>query len=205
MGRDGKFYFAKIRERRIRNLSKRASASSRPTRWIRSNIGTPGARLRSYRDDGREGRASGVEARVTPALRTAKLELSIHRIDCPETFIGGVTEALGSEGADDQVVITARAGFAWNVESRLGTDRVRVSFSPTRKNGSAEHNLSRWDAWQGTISQRKAARLWTSPGPRRLIRCQLQDAASCLCGRVQNNEGMGSGENARDVTWMKRG
>ena len=87
--------------------------------------------------------------------RLEPIELAV--IDCPETFIGVITEALGRRRGRMTKMInhgTGRVRMEFEVPSR-GLIGFRSEFlTDTKGTGLLNTIFLRWDEWQGSISQR---------------------------------------------------
>jgi GTP-binding protein len=131
------------------------------------------------------------------------IELTV--IDCPDTFIGVVTEALGRrKGRLTKMVNhgTGRVRMEFEIPSR-GLIGFRSEFlTDTKGTGLLNTIFLRWDGWQGAISQRITGALVADrPGPTTTYALfNLQERGELF---VKPNthvyEGMVIGENARDV------
>jgi GTP-binding protein len=126
-------------------------------------------------------------------------------IDCPETFIGVVTEALGRRRGRMIKMInhgTGRVRLEFEVPSR-GLIGFRSEFlTDTKGTGLLNTIFLRWDEWQGTITQRITGAL---------VADRLGPATTYALFNLQERgelfvkpgtgvyEGMIVGENARDV------
>lgn len=126
-------------------------------------------------------------------------------IDCPETFIGVVTEALGRrKGRMTKMVNhgTGRVRMEFEIPSR-GLIGFRSEFlTDTKGTGLLNTIFSKWDEWQGTISQRISGALVADrPGPATTYALyNLQERGELFVRPgTQVYEGMVIGENARDV------
>jgi GTP-binding protein len=131
------------------------------------------------------------------------LELAV--IDCPETFIGVVTEALGRRRGRMTKMInhgTGRVRMEFEVPSR-GLIGFRSEFlNDTRGTGLLNTLFLRWDEWQGPISQRLTGAL---------VADRVGQATTYALYNLQERgelyvrpgtavyEGMIVGENARDA------
>ena len=131
------------------------------------------------------------------------IELAV--IDCPETFIGIVTEALGRrKGRMTKMVNhgTGRVRIEFEVPSR-GLIGFRGEFlTDTKGTGLLNTIFLRWDEWQGTISQRISGALVADrPGPATTYALyNLQERGELFVRPgTAVYEGMIIGENARDV------
>jgi GTP-binding protein len=131
------------------------------------------------------------------------IELAV--IDCPETFIGVVTEALGRRKGRMTKMInhgTGRVRMEFEIPSR-GLIGFRSEFlTDTKGTGLLNTIFSRWDEWQGTISQRiSGAMVADRPGPATTYALyNLQERGELFVRPgTEVYEGMVIGENARDV------
>jgi GTP-binding protein len=131
------------------------------------------------------------------------LELAV--IDCPEPFIGVVTEALGRRRGRMTKMInhgTGRVRMEFEVPSR-GLIGFRGEFlNDTRGTGLLNTLFLRWDEWQGPISQRLTGAL---------VADRVGQATTYAFYNLQERgelfarpgtavyEGMIVGENARDA------
>jgi GTP-binding protein len=126
-------------------------------------------------------------------------------IDCPEAFIGIVTEALGRrKGRMTKMVNhgTGRVRMEFEIPSR-GLIGFRSEFlTDTKGTGLLNTIFARWDEWQGTISQRITGALVADrSGPTTTYALfNLQERGELFVRPgTQVYEGMVIGENARDV------
>ncbi len=131
------------------------------------------------------------------------IELAV--IDCPETFIGIVTEALGRrKGRMTKMVNhgTGRVRMEFEIPSR-GLIGFRSEFlTDTKGTGLLNTIFLRWDEWQGMISQRISGALVADrPGPATTYALfNLQERGELFVRPGTGvYEGMVVGENARDV------
>ncbi|HVF90690.1 MAG TPA: translational GTPase TypA [Blastocatellia bacterium] len=131
------------------------------------------------------------------------IELAV--IDCPETFIGVITEALGRrKGRMTKMVNhgTGRVRMEFEMPSR-GLIGFRSEFlTDTKGTGLLNTMFLRWDDWQGTISQRISGALVADrQGPATTYALYNLQERGELFARpgTQVYEGMIVGENARDV------
>ena len=131
------------------------------------------------------------------------IELTV--IDCPDTFIGVVTEALGRrKGRLTKMVNhgTGRVRMEFEIPSR-GLIGFRSEFlTDTKGTGLLNTIFLRWDEWQGVISQRITGALVADrPGPTTTYALfNLQERGELFVRpNTQVYEGMVIGENARDV------
>jgi GTP-binding protein len=131
------------------------------------------------------------------------IELAV--IDCPETFIGVVTEALGRRKGRMIKMInhgTGRVRMEFEIPSR-GLIGFRSEFlTDTKGTGLLNTIFFKWDDWQGTISQRISGALVSDrPGlatTYALFNLQERGELFVRPG-TEVYEGMVIGENARDV------
>jgi GTP-binding protein len=131
------------------------------------------------------------------------IELAV--IDCPDTFIGVVTEALGRrKGRMTKMVNhgTGRVRLEFEIPSR-GLIGFRSEFlTDTKGTGLLNTIFLRWDEWQGAISQRISGALVADRlGPATTYALyNLQERGELFVRPgTQVYEGMVIGENARDV------
>jgi GTP-binding protein len=131
------------------------------------------------------------------------IELTV--IDCPDIFIGVVTEALGRrKGRLTKMVNhgTGRVRMEFEIPSR-GLIGFRSEFlTDTKGTGLLNTIFLRWDEWQGAISQRITGALVADrPGPTTTYALfNLQERGELFVRpNTQVYEGMVIGENARDV------
>ncbi|MEK6405671.1 MAG: translational GTPase TypA [Acidobacteriota bacterium] len=131
------------------------------------------------------------------------IELTV--IDCPDTFIGVVTEALGRrKGRLTKMVNhgSGRVRMEFEIPSR-GLIGFRSEFlTDTKGTGLLNTIFLRWDEWQGTISQRITGALVADRrGPATTYALyNLQERGELFVRPgTQVYEGMVIGENARDV------
>src|SRR6185503_2690496 len=131
------------------------------------------------------------------------IELTV--IDCPDTFIGVVTEALGRRKGRLTKMInhgTGRVRMEFEIPSR-GLIGFRSEFlTDTKGTGLLNTIFLRWDEWQGTISQRISGALVADRlGPATTYALyNLQERGELFVRPgTQVYEGMVIGENARDV------
>jgi GTP-binding protein len=126
-------------------------------------------------------------------------------IDCPDTFIGVVTEALGRrKGRLTKMVNhgTGRVRMEFEIPSR-GLIGFRSEFlTDTKGTGLLNTIFLRWDEWQGTITQRITGALVADRrGPATTYALfNLQERGELFVRPgTEVYEGMVIGENARDV------
>jgi GTP-binding protein len=131
------------------------------------------------------------------------IELAV--IDCPETFIGVVTEALGRRRGRMTKMVnhsTGRVRLEFEVPSR-GLIGFRGEFlTDTKGTGLLNALLLRWDEWQGTISQRITGALVADRAGQATSYAlyNLQERGELFIRPgIAVYEGMVIGENARDV------
>ena len=131
------------------------------------------------------------------------IELTV--IDCPDTFIGVVTEALGRrKGRLTKMVNhgTGRVRMEFEIPSR-GLIGFRSEFlTDTKGTGLLNTIFLRWDEWQGTITQRITGALVADRrGPATTYALfNLQERGELFVRPgTEVYEGMVIGENARDV------
>jgi GTP-binding protein len=131
------------------------------------------------------------------------IELAV--IDCPETFIGVVTEALGRRRGRMTKMVnhsTGRVRMEFEVPSR-GLIGFRGEFlTDTKGTGLLNTLLLRWDEWQGTISQRITGALVADRAGQATSYAlyNLQERGELFIRPgIAVYEGMVIGENARDV------
>lgn len=144
-----------------------------------------------------------VITRVENGSTLEPIELAV--IDCPDTFIGVVTEALGRrKGRMTKMVNhgTGRVRLEFEIPSR-GLIGFRSEFlTDTKGTGLLNTIFLRWDEWQGTISQRISGALVADRlGPATTFALyNLQERGELFVRPgTQVYEGMVIGENARDV------
>jgi GTP-binding protein len=131
------------------------------------------------------------------------IELAV--IDCPDTFIGVVTEALGRRRGRMTKMVnhgTGRVRMEFEIPSR-GLIGFRSDFlTDTKGTGLLNTIFLRWDGWQGQISQRISGALVADrPGPATTYALyNLQERGELFVRPgTEVYEGMVIGENARDV------
>jgi len=144
-----------------------------------------------------------VITRDVDGKRLEPLELAV--IDCPDTFIGVVTEALGRRHGRMTKMInhgTGRVRMEFEIPSR-GLIGFRSEFlTDTKGTGLLNTIFLRWDEWQGTISQRISGALVADrPGASTTYALyNLQERGELFVRPgTAVYEGMVIGENARDV------
>jgi GTP-binding protein len=131
------------------------------------------------------------------------IELAV--IDCPDVFIGVITEALGRRKGRMTKMInhgTGRVRMEFEVPSR-GLIGFRSEFlTDTKGTGLINTLFLRWDEWQGTLTQRiTGAMVADRPGPATTYALyNLQERGELFVRPgAEVYEGMIIGENARDV------
>ncbi len=131
------------------------------------------------------------------------IELTV--IDCPDNFIGVVTEALGRRKGRMTKMInhgTGRVRMEFEIPSR-GLIGFRSEFlTDTKGTGLLNTIFLRWDEWQGGISQRITGALVADRrGPATTYALYNLQERGELFARpgTEVYEGMVIGENARDV------
>jgi GTP-binding protein len=144
-----------------------------------------------------------VVTRVEGGVKKEPIELAV--VDCPDTFVGVVTEAMGRRKGVMAKMInhgTGRVRLEFEVPSR-GLIGFRSEFlTDTKGTGLLNTLFLRWDAWMGTISSRLTGALVSDRAG--------QATAYALYGLQERGElfvkpatpvyeGMIVGENARDV------
>jgi GTP-binding protein len=144
-----------------------------------------------------------VIVRSENGVKLEPVELAV--IDCPETFIGVVTEALGRrKGRMTRMVNhgTGRVRVEFEVPSR-GLIGFRGEFlTDTKGTGLLNTIFLRWDEWQGTISQRISGALVADRAGTATTYAlyNLQERGELFAKPGTDvYEGMIVGENARDV------
>ncbi len=211
-GREGKFVTSrKIRERldkeTLGNVAIRVEDTDAMDSFKVSGRGELqlAILIEMMRREGYELQVSKPEV-ITRVLEGRKLEpIELAVIDCPETFIGVVTEALGRrKGRMTKMVNhgTGRVRMEFEIPSR-GLIGFRSEFlTDTKGTGLLNTIFLRWDEWQGTISQRITGALVADrPGSATTYALyNLQERGELfLRPGTQVYEGMLIGENARDV------
>jgi GTP-binding protein len=126
-------------------------------------------------------------------------------VDCPETFIGVVTEALGRRKGRMVKMVnhgTGRVRMEFEIPSR-GLIGFRSEFlTDTKGTGLLNTLFLRWDEWQGTISQRITGALVAdrSGAATTYALFNLQERGELFVKPgTEVYEGMVVGENSRDV------
>jgi GTP-binding protein len=211
-GRDGKFVTSrKLRERlekeTLGNVSIRVETTGSMDAFKVSGRGELqlAILIEMMRRESYELQVSKPEVivRVENGRKLEPIELAV--IDCPETFIGVVTEALGRRKGRLSRMInhsTGRVRIEFEVPSR-GLIGFRGEFlTDTKGTGLLNTLLLRWDDWQGTISQRITGALVSDrPGQATSYALyNLQERGELFIRPgIAVYEGMIIGENARDV------
>ncbi|MEK6299458.1 MAG: translational GTPase TypA [Acidobacteriota bacterium] len=211
-GRDGKYVTSrKIRERldkeTLSNVAIRVEETDSMDTFKVSGRGELqlAILIEMMRREGYELQVSKPEV-ITRTLDGRKLEpIELTVIDCPETFIGVVTEALGRrKGRMTKMVNhgTGRVRMEFEMPSR-GLIGFRSEFlTDTKGTGLLNTIFLRWDEWQGTISQRVSGALVADrPGQATTYSLfNLQERGELFVRpNAEVYEGMVVGENARDV------
>ena len=211
-GRDGKYVTSrKIRERldkeTLSNVAIRVEETDSMDTFKVSGRGELqlAILIEMMRREGYELQVSKPEV-ITRNQDGRKLEpIELTVIDCPEMFIGVVTEALGRrKGRMTKMVNhgTGRVRMEFEMPSR-GLIGFRSEFlTDTKGTGLLNTIFLRWDEWQGTISQRISGALVADrPGPATTYSLfNLQERGELFVRPgAEVYEGMVIGENARDV------
>jgi GTP-binding protein len=211
-GREGKFVTSrKIRERldkeALGNVAIKIEATESMDTFKVSGRGELQLAIiiEMMRREGYELQVSKPEVitRLVDGQRLEPIEVAV--IDCPETFIGVVTEALGRrKGRMTKMVNhgTGRVRMDFEVPSR-GLIGFRGEFlTDTKGTGLLNTLFLRWDEWQGAISQRISGALVADrPGQATTYALyNLQERGELFVRPgTEAYEGMIIGENARDV------
>jgi GTP-binding protein len=211
-GREGKFVTSrKIRERldkeTLSNVAIRVEATDSMDSFKVSGRGELqlAILIEMMRREGYELQVSKPEV-ITKYEDGRKLEpMETAVVDCPETFIGVVTEALGRrKGRMTKMVNhgTGRVRMEFEVPSR-GLIGFRSEFlTDTKGTGLLNTMFLRWDEWQGTISQRITGALVSdrSGSATTYALFNLQERGELFVKpNTEVYEGMVVGENSRDV------
>ena len=211
-GREGKFVTSrKVRERldkeALANVAIRIESTEAMDTFKVSGRGELqlAIMIEMMRREGYELQVSKPEV-ITKRVNGRLLEpIELAVIDCPETFIGVVTEALGRrKGRMTKMVNhgSGRVRMEFEIPSR-GLIGFRSEFlTDTKGTGLLNTIFARWDEWQGTISQRITGALVADrPGPTTTYALfNLQERGELFVRPgTQVYEGMVIGENARDV------
>jgi GTP-binding protein len=210
-GRDGKFVTSrKLRERldkeALANVAIRIEATDSMDSFKVSGRGELQLAIiiEMMRRDGYEMQVSKPEVitRLEGGAKREPIELVV--IDCPETFIGVITEALGRRrGRMTRMVNhgTGRVRMDFETPSR-GLIGFRSEFlTATKGTGLLNTLFLRWDEWQGPISQRLTGALVADRAGKATTYAlyNLQERGE-LFARPGTDvyEGMIIGENSRD-------
>ena len=211
-GRDGKYVTSrKIRERldkeTLSNVAIRVEETDSMDTFKVSGRGELqlAILIEMMRREGYELQVSKPEV-ITRTLEGRKLEpIELTVIDCPETFIGVVTEALGRRKGRMTKMVNhgkGRVRMEFEMPSR-GLIGFRSEFlTDTKGTGLLNTIFLRWDEWQGTISQRVSGALVADrPGSATTYSLfNLQERGELFVRPgAEVYEGMVIGENARDV------
>ncbi len=211
-GREGKFVTSrKIRERldkeTLGNVAIRVEATETMDSFKVSGRGELqlAILIEMMRREGYEIQVSKPEV-ITRNENGRKLEpIELAVVDCPETFIGVVTEALGRrKGRMTKMVNhgTGRVRLEFEIPSR-GLIGFRSEFlTDTKGTGLLNTIFLRWDDWQGTISQRITGALVADRNGSATTYAlfNLQERGELFVKpNTEVYEGMIVGENARDV------
>ena len=157
-------------------------------------------------------RREGYELQVSkPEVITRQLNGETHEpiemvvIDCPEEFIGVVTEALGRRKGQMTKMVnhgTGRVRLEFDTPSR-GLIGFRSEFlTETKGTGLLNTMFSRWDLWQGAMRGRATGSLVADRTGETTTYAlyNLQERGTLFAGPgVRVYEGMLIGENARPV------
>ncbi|HEU4478429.1 MAG TPA: translational GTPase TypA [Pyrinomonadaceae bacterium] len=157
-------------------------------------------------------RREGYELQVSkPEVITRQLNGEIHEpielvvIDCPEEFIGVVTEALGRRKGQMTKMVnhgTGRVRLEFDTPSR-GLIGFRSEFlTETKGTGLLNTMFSRWDLWQGAMRGRATGSLVADRTGETTTYAlyNLQERGTLFVGPgIRVYEGMLIGENARPV------
>jgi GTP-binding protein len=211
-GREGKFVTSrKIRERldkeTLANVAIRVESTDSMDTFKVSGRGELqlAILIEMMRREGYEVQVSKPEVitREEGGRRLEPIELAV--IDCPETFIGVITEALGRRRGRMTKMVnhgTGRVRMEFEVPSR-GLIGFRSEFlTDTKGTGLLNTIFLRWDDWQGGISQRITGALVADRSGQATTYAlyNLQERGELFVRPgVDVYEGMIIGENARDV------
>ncbi len=211
-GREGKFVTSrKLRERldkeALANVAIRVESTDSMDSFKVSGRGELQLAIiiEMMRREGYELQVSKPEV-ITREENGRRLEpIEIAVIDCPETFIGVVTEALGRRRGRMTKMInhgTGRVRMEFEVPSR-GLIGFRSEFlTDTKGTGLLNTMFLRWDEWQGSISQRISGALVADRAGKATTYAlyNLQERGELFVKPGTDvYEGMIVGENARDV------
>ena len=211
-GREGKYVTSrKIRERldkeALANVAIRIEATDSMDSFKVSGRGELqlAIMIEMMRREGYEFQVSKPEVIVRTENGTRLEPVEVAVIDCPETFIGVVTEALGRRRGRMTKMVnhgTGRVRMEFEVPSR-GLIGFRSEFlTDTKGTGLINTIFLRWDQWQGTISQRLTGALVADRLGRATTYAlyNLQERGELFVRPgTEVYEGMIIGENARDV------
>ncbi len=211
-GKDGKWVTSrKIRERldkeTLANVAIRVEETDSPDSFKVSGRGELqlAILIEMMRREGYELQVSKPEVilRVEEGRKLEPIELTV--VDCPETFIGVVTEALGRRKGRMTKMInhgTGRVRMEFEVPSR-GLIGFRSEFlTDTKGTGLLNTIFLRWDDWQGSITQRITGALVADRGGAATTYAlyNLQERGELFVKPGTDvYEGMIIGENSRDV------
>jgi GTP-binding protein len=211
-GKDGKWVTSrKIRERldkeTLANVAIRVEETDSPDSFKVSGRGELqlAILIEMMRREGYELQVSKPEVitRVEEGRKLEPIELAV--VDCPETFIGVVTEALGRRKGRMTKMInhgTGRVRMEFEVPSR-GLIGFRSEFlTDTKGTGLLNTIFLRWDDWQGSITQRITGALVAERGGAETTYAlyNLQERGELFVKPGTDvYEGMIIGENSRDV------
>jgi GTP-binding protein len=211
-GREGKYVTSrKLKERLDKETLANVAIRVEPTRAMDSFKVSGRGELQlaiiieMMRREGYELQVSKPEVIMRQADGRTLEPLELAVIDCPETFIGVVTEALGRRRGRMTKMInhgTGRVRMEFEVPSR-GLIGFRGEFlNDTRGTGLLNTLFLRWDEWQGPISQRLTGALVADRVGQATTYAlyNLQERGE-LFARPGTSvyEGMIVGENARDA------
>ena len=211
-GREGRFVTSrKLRERldkeALANVAIRVESTDSMDSFKVSGRGELqlAIMIEMMRRDGYEMQVSKPEVitRDDSGRKVEPIEMVV--IDCPETFIGVITEALGRRRGRMTKMVnhgTGRVRMDFETPSR-GLIGFRSEFlTATKGTGLLNTLFLRWDEWQGPISQRLTGALVADrPGQATTYALfNLQERGE-LFARPGTDvyEGMIIGENSRDV------
>lgn len=211
-GREGKFVTSrKIRERldkeTLSNVAIRVESTDSMDSFKVSGRGELqlAILIEMMRREGYELQVSKPEVitRIEDGRKLEPIETAV--VDCPETFIGVVTEALGRRKGRMVKMVnhgTGRVRLEFEVPSR-GLIGFRSEFlTDTKGTGLLNTIFLRWDEWQGNISQRITGALVSdrSGSATTYALFNLQERGELFVKpNTEVYEGMVVGENARDV------
>jgi GTP-binding protein len=211
-GREGKFVTSrKIRERldkeTLSNVAIRVEETDSMDSFKVSGRGELqlAILIEMMRREGYELQVSKPEVitRIEDGRKLEPIETAV--VDCPETFIGVVTEALGRRKGRMVKMVnhgTGRVRLEFEVPSR-GLIGFRSEFlTDTKGTGLLNTIFLRWDEWQGNISQRITGALVSdrSGSATTYALFNLQERGELFVKpNTEVYEGMVVGENARDV------